>query len=121
MSKITALMTAFDILKAKSIEIADLPIDSTSAVWQLIPDQLDLSIGQLYALQNFVVEKQKPPAIAPSSKKPTERKASSDEEVNVIRDSEEIRAYSNRQMSAVSSRAATPSLPPKQLFEPYSG
>ena len=74
MSKITALMTAFDILKAKSIEIADLPIDSTSAVWQLIPDQLDLSIGQLCALQNFVVKKQKPPAKAPSSKKPNGRK-----------------------------------------------
>ena len=67
-------MTAFEVLKAKSFEIADLPIDSTSAVWQMIQDQLDLSIGQLCALQNFVVKKQKPPAKAPSSKKPNGRK-----------------------------------------------
>ena len=120
-------MTAFEVLTAKSFEIADLPIDPTSAVWQLLQDHLGLTIGQLCALQKFVVEKQKPVAKAPSSKKPTGgrkgkiEKVSSDAEVIVIRDSEENGAYSNRQMSAVSSRAATPSLPPKQLFEPYSG
>ena len=119
-------MTAFEVLTAKSFEIADLPIDPTSAVWQLLQDQLGLTIGQLCALQNFVLEKQKPVAKAPSSKKPTRRKGkiekgSSDEEVTVIRDSEEIGANPNLQMSAVFPRAATPLLPPKHLIEPYSG
>lgn len=72
MSQNSSLISALEILKNHSFLLGDLPTDVASAVWHLLQIQLGLSIGQLSALQNYVVENQNtlksPPAKAPSAK-----------------------------------------------------